>query len=88
MNNIFNTDDFTLYCFCNAEAENDFLNPNKKLKIQYIKRIIKEKLIGALIKISIPYILHFSYNFTMSDAITLYIFNHRVTRFTRYGLKA
>ena len=73
MNNIFDTDDFSLYCFCNADSENDFLSPNKKLKAQYIKRIIKEKLISRLIKINIPYILHFSYNFTMNDAITIYI---------------
>ena len=85
MKNIFNTDDFTLYSFCNADSEEDFLSPAKKIKRQYIRRLLKEKIISKLIKINIPFILYFSYNFQINDTITMYLFNHRVMYFTRYG---
>lgn len=85
MNNIFDTDDFTLYSFCNADSEGDFLNPAKKIKKQYISRLLKEKIISGLIKINIPFILYFSYNFQINDTITVYLFNRRVLYFTRYG---
>lgn len=85
MNNIFDTDDFTLYCLCNADSEADFLNPDKKIKKQYISRLLKEKIIRKLIKINIPFILYFSFNFQINDTITMYLFNHRVMYFTRYG---
>lgn len=85
MKDIFNTDEFTLYCFCNAEAEADFCIPNRKIKNQYIRRLLKEKIISGLIKIDIPFILHFGYNFQINDTITMYLFNRRVLYFTRYG---
>lgn len=85
MKNIFSTDDFTLYCFCNADNEADFLSPAKKIKAQYIRRVLKEKIIRGLIKINIPFILSFNYNFQINDTITMYLFNHRVMYFTRYG---
>jgi hypothetical protein len=84
---ILDSDGFTIFAmdtliFNDSEATIEEIKQELKA---YKNMLRKEKIISGLIKINIPVILHFSYNFQINNTITMYLFNHRVMYFTRYG---
>ena len=84
---ILDSDEFTIFAmdtliFNDSEATIEEIKQEFKA---YKNMLRKEKLIQVIIKINIPYILHFYYNYSFNDIISMYIFNKCVLKFSRYG---